>query len=94
MLISQEEVAHVANLARLKLEPEIMERLTQEMNQILDYMEQLSEVNTDGVEPMAHVLALTNAFREDAVRESIPLEEALSNAPDQAKGSFQVPRVI
>ena len=92
--ISKDEVAHVANLARLSLDTEAVIKFTTQLNDILLYMEKLNEVDTAGVEPMSHAIARKNAFRPDTVAESLPIEVSLANAPD-AKGScFEVPKVI
>ncbi|OAQ21713.1 Asp-tRNA(Asn)/Glu-tRNA(Gln) amidotransferase subunit GatC [Thermosulfurimonas dismutans] len=94
MAISREEVQHVAHLARLEFSEAELERFTQELSKILDYMEKLSELDTSGVEPTYHALNLANRFREDEVRPSFPPEEILSNAPQKEGTSFVVPRVI
>ena len=92
--ISTDEVAHVANLARLSLGAEEAERLTSQLNDILLYMDKLNEVDTTGVEPMTHAIVRENAFREDSVVESLPSEVSLANAPEAKRSCFQVPRVI
>ena len=92
--ISTGEVAYVANLARLTFDEEETARFTSQLNAILRYMDTLQEVDTTGVEPMTHAIAQKNAFRTDAVGESLPVETALANAPEARGGCFQVPRVI
>ncbi len=94
MALTREEVLHVAELARLSLGPEEIELFTRQLNDILAYVEKLQELDTAGVTPLAHVIPVCNAFREDEVREGLPLEEALANAPAREEGSFLVPRVI
>jgi aspartyl-tRNA(Asn)/glutamyl-tRNA(Gln) amidotransferase subunit C len=94
MALSREEVLHVAELARLSLRPEEVELFTRQLNDILAYVQKLEELDTTGVVPLAHVIPLINAFREDVVREGLPLEAALKNAPAREEGSFLVPRVI
>jgi aspartyl-tRNA(Asn)/glutamyl-tRNA(Gln) amidotransferase subunit C len=94
MKLSSKEVEHVAVLARLQLTPEETETFTQQLNDILLYMEKLSELDTSGVQPLTHALNLSNAFREDQVNPSLPLEETLSLAPEQGCSSFVVPKVI
>ena len=94
MALSREDVLHVAELARLSLGPEEVELFTRQLNDILAYVEKLQELDTSGVEPLAHVIPVFNAFREDEVREGLPLEEALENAPAREEGNFLVPRVI
>ena len=94
MALSREEVLHVAELARLSLRPEEVELFTRQLNEILAYVQKLEELDTTGVAPLAHVIPLVNAFREDVVRECLPLEAVLKNAPAREDGSFLVPRVI
>lgn len=92
--ISRDEVAYVANLARLTLDGESVTRFTAQLNDILLYMDKLGEVDTTGIEPISHAIARTNAFRSDTVTASLPIEASLANAPDAKKGCFQVPKVI
>ena len=94
MALSREDVLHVAELARLSLRPEEVELFTRQLNDILAYVQKLEELDTSGVAPLAHVIPLVNAFREDVVREGLSLEAALKNAPVREDGSFLVPRVI
>ncbi|MCX5891406.1 MAG: Asp-tRNA(Asn)/Glu-tRNA(Gln) amidotransferase subunit GatC [Deltaproteobacteria bacterium] len=94
MALSREEVLHVAELARLSLGPEEVELFTRQLNDILAYVEKLQELDTTGVAPLAHVIPVFNAFREDEVRSGLPLDEALKNAPAREQGHFLVPRVI
>lgn len=92
--ISKEDVEYVAELAKLILDEEAKERLTREMGEILSYMDKLNELDTEGIEPMMHVLDITNVFREDVVGESLSNEEALANAPASHDGYFTVPRIL
>ncbi|PKN32647.1 MAG: Asp-tRNA(Asn)/Glu-tRNA(Gln) amidotransferase GatCAB subunit C [Deltaproteobacteria bacterium HGW-Deltaproteobacteria-19] len=94
MKITKDEVAHVAHLARLEFDVEETEKFTSQLNDILLYMEKLNEADTTGMEPMTHAIAQKNAFREDAVLPSLPIREALSNAPDPKGEFFRVPKVI
>ena len=94
MKISLDEVRYVAGLARLELAPAEEERLTGQLNAILEYMGQLAEVDTAGVEPTSHVLPLTNVLREDEPRACLPNAEALANAPAAEQGHFAVPKII
>jgi len=87
-------VEHVAVLARVQLPSEAIETFTQQLNDILLYMEKLSELDTSGIQPLTHALKLSNAFREDQVKPSLPLEDALSLAPEQDCSAFVVPKVI
>ncbi|MDP2992728.1 MAG: Asp-tRNA(Asn)/Glu-tRNA(Gln) amidotransferase subunit GatC [Deltaproteobacteria bacterium] len=94
MKISREDVEHVAKLARLSFSNEDIELFTNQLNRILTYMDKLNELDTAHVEPTHHALAITNAFREDAIRPSVSNEKSLANAPAKADGSFTVPRII
>jgi aspartyl-tRNA(Asn)/glutamyl-tRNA(Gln) amidotransferase subunit C len=94
MSVSAEEVRRVAALARLRLSDEEVESMQGQMSRILDYMDKLNEVDTSGVQPMAHVLDLVNVLREDRVEQRISREEGLKNAPDTDGTFFRVPRVI
>jgi aspartyl-tRNA(Asn)/glutamyl-tRNA(Gln) amidotransferase subunit C len=94
MRLTPEEVEHVALLARLQLSDEERERFTTQLNSILEHFEQLQELDTSGVEPMSHAVAVSNVFREDEEEGSLATKEALQNAPDVARECFRVPRVI
>jgi aspartyl-tRNA(Asn)/glutamyl-tRNA(Gln) amidotransferase subunit C len=94
MKISRDEVAYVAHLARLEFKEEEIERFTSQLNNILLYIDKLSGVGTSEVEPLSSATQRSNAFREDAGKDSISVEESLANAPDARGGFFQVPRVI
>ena len=94
MALTPEEVRHVAELARLSLGPDETEIFTRQLNDILAYVEKLQELDTAGVVPLAHVIPVFNAFREDEVKEGLAPDEALDNAPAREEGHFVVPRVI
>ena len=94
MKITREEVEHVAQLARLALEDQEITTLTSQMDAILDYVEKLNELATEGIEPTAHAVPMDNAFREDLRAKSIGIERALANAPAQSGSCFKVPKVI
>jgi aspartyl-tRNA(Asn)/glutamyl-tRNA(Gln) amidotransferase subunit C len=91
MAISRDEVLHVARLARLALTDEEVERLGAQLNAILEAVGKVSELDLEGVEPTAHPLDLVNVWAEDEPRPSLPVEEALKNAPDREQGFFKVP---
>jgi len=93
-MIDEKEVQHVARLARLRLSPEELRRFASQLSRIIDYINQLNELDTSTVEPMSHPLDLTNVFREDAVTPSLSRDEALANAPEQRHGFFVVPPVL
>ena len=92
--ITLAEVEHVARLARLALDADEKERMRSQLDAILGYVEQLRRVDTEGVEPTAHVLPLVNILREDEVRPSYPVDAMLANAPDAQDGQFRVPRIL
>jgi len=95
MALSIEEVRRIAALARLRLEPEEAGRLAGELSAILDYVRLLEELDVSRVEPMTHALAAEETpLREDEVRESLPPEKALANAPAREGTCFKVPRII
>jgi len=94
MKISKEEVLQVAQLARLDLQPDEVERMTAQLDAILGYVAKLDELDTSGVAVTTHSQDISNAFREDEVRESLPREKALGNGPLENGESFVVPRVI
>ncbi len=94
MKITKDELVTVARLARLDINEETLEKFTGQVGKILDYMETLNQVDTEGIEPTSHAISLTNAFREDIPAPSISNESALSNAPEEEDGSFVVTKVI
>jgi aspartyl-tRNA(Asn)/glutamyl-tRNA(Gln) amidotransferase subunit C len=94
MSISRQEIEKVALLARLRLTDNELSKMTAELAQIVGYVDQLGEVNTDGIEPMAHAIELANVFRADVVAESLPRDEALANAPHHDARGYLVPAVL
>lgn len=94
MKITAREVRYVADLARLELTPGEEREFTAQLNAVLEYMDQLNELDTGGVEPTAHVLPLRNVLREDEVRPSLPVGEVLGNAPEEDQDHFVVPKII
>jgi aspartyl-tRNA(Asn)/glutamyl-tRNA(Gln) amidotransferase subunit C len=93
-MISREEVQHVARLARLHLTEEEAERMREQLDAILAYIDKLRELDVDGVEPTAHAVPLVNVMRDDALTPCLPQERALADAPDRADEFFRVPRII
>ena len=91
---SQEDVQKVAKLARLKLSDQEVQTLTEQMGQVLGYVDILNELDTDDVEPMAHAVEVTNVLRKDKTAESLPREAALSNAPKTDGKYFLVPQIL
>jgi aspartyl-tRNA(Asn)/glutamyl-tRNA(Gln) amidotransferase subunit C len=94
MGISRQDVEHVALLSRLELSEGEKEQFTHQLNDILQYMNKLRSLATDGIEPTAHILPMNNIFRDDNSEPGMERELALANAPKQRKGLFEVPRII
>ena len=94
MKISLEDVRHVAELARLELSADEQQRLVAELGAILEYIEKLGELDTEGVPPTAHVLELGARFRDDVVRNEPAVDDLLANAPDRLGNFFKVPKII
>ena len=93
--ISDEMIEHVSILAQLELSDEEKEQAKADMGRMLDYIDQLNELDTAGVEPMAHVFPVENVFREDAAAGADACrEEILANAPKSRDGAFQVPKTV
>jgi aspartyl-tRNA(Asn)/glutamyl-tRNA(Gln) amidotransferase subunit C len=88
------EVEHVARLARLSLTPEEKERMREQLDRILGYIDKLRELDTTGVEPTSHAIPMLNVMRDDEVRACLPPAEALANAPDRREDFFRVPRIL
>lgn len=94
MALSIDEVAKVALLARLRLSPEELHTFTGQLNSIVEFVAHLQELDTTGVEPLAHGVEVRNVFREDVRGPSLPREKALANAPKRNNESFLVPAVL
>lgn len=92
--ISNETIDYVGILAKLELSETEKEEAKKDMETMLDYIDMLNNLNTDGVEPMSHVFDVTNVFREDVVVNGDDREAMLANAPAKKEGSFSVPRTI
>lgn len=94
MSLSREDVAKVALLARLQLSDAELQTMTAQLGQIVGYVEQLGELNTDNVQPMAHAMELSNVFADDVERPSLDRELALQNAPKRDDECYRVPAVM
>jgi aspartyl-tRNA(Asn)/glutamyl-tRNA(Gln) amidotransferase subunit C len=94
MSISRQDIEKVALLARLQLTDDELSKMTVELAQIVGYVDQLGEVDTNGIEPMAHAIEIANVFRDDVVGESLPRDEALANAPHRDERGYLVPAVL
>jgi len=98
MPIERAEVLKIADLAKLHFNEEELDAFTAQFQHILNYIEQLKQVNVDDVEPTSHVSLAADLeeqiLREDEAKPSLPAEESLANAPDPGSGHFRVPKVI
>ena len=92
--ISDETIEYVGILAKLELSEEEKVQAKVDMGKMLDYIDQLSELDTEGVEPMSHVFTLDNVFREDIVSNGDEKEMILKNAPAKKEGMFKVPKTV
>jgi len=92
--IDKSQVKKVAKLARLELSEAEIEEFAGQLNAIIDYVERMNKLNTEGVEPMAHCLPVSNVFRDDIIKESLGTEKTLANAPQQDGQFFKVPKIL
>lgn len=94
MSLDKKAVQKVASLARIRMNDEELERMAPQLSKIIGFVEQLAEVNTDNVEPLASVVDITLPLREDVVNDGDCIEKVLKNAPEQTQGYFVVPKVV
>lgn len=94
MRITEDTVKYVAALAKLTVSEEEQQKVATDLRSILDYIETMNGLDTDGVEPMSHVLPMKNVFREDVVTNQDNREQLLKNAPKQKDGCFAVPKTV
>lgn len=92
--ITNDDVRHVAKLARLKVTDEEVATFTTQLEAILEHASSISALDTEGIEPTSHPLAMVNVFRPDEKRTSLSQDEALSNAPEAQDGRFKVPQIL
>ena len=92
--ISRDEVAHLANLARIDLDDAELDHLAPQLSVILESVASISGVAGDDIPPTSHALPLTNVFREDEARPGLTAEEALAGAPEVEQQRFSVPRIL
>ena len=92
-MITKEQVKHVAKLARLSLTDNEIDLYTNQLSKILDYIDQLNEANTEGVEPMTQPIPTINVMREDIVKKQFERQELLKNAQHEEYGFFRVPKI-
>jgi aspartyl-tRNA(Asn)/glutamyl-tRNA(Gln) amidotransferase subunit C len=94
MSLTADQVRWVAHLARLELSEAELQTMTRHLSAIVDYVNQLQQVNTEGVEPLAHALDIHNVFREDEPAPSLLVDAALANAPERRGDFYSVPAVL
>lgn len=94
MKIDKDVVEYVAHLGRLALEPHEVELYTAQLNRILEYMDTLNALDTEGVEPTSHSIPVTCVLRDDLVKDSFSVEDSILNAPEKIGSSFKVPQII
>ncbi len=92
--ITRKDVEYVSDLARIKLTEDEKKDMVRQLTSIIRYMEKLNELDTENVEPTAHILPIQNIMREDEVRPSLPVDEATGSAPIRGHDMFKVPRII
>lgn len=92
--INRETIEYVSILAKLELSEEEKETAGQDMSRMLDYIDKLNELDTDGTEPMSHIFPITNVFREDVVSNGDDREAMLVNAPECKDSAFKVPKTV
>ncbi len=93
-VISDETIEYVGILAKLELSDEEKEKAKKDMGEMLDYIDKLNELDTDGIEPMSHVFSVNNVFREDVVENGDDRENIMKNAPEKNEESFIVPKTF
>jgi len=94
LAITTDQIKWISHLARLELKPDELSHAAEQLTSILNYINLLQQVNTDNIEPLAHPLDVSNVFREDILKASISVEEALSNAPNRQADFYGVPAIF
>ncbi|ART74964.1 Asp-tRNA(Asn)/Glu-tRNA(Gln) amidotransferase subunit GatC [Sutcliffiella horikoshii] len=92
--ISEDQVKHVAHLARLAISEDEAVMFTSQLDAIISFAEKLNELDTENVQPTSHVLHMKNVMREDVAKDGLPVDEVLKNAPDHKNGQIRVPSII
>lgn len=93
-MLTREAVERVAHLSRLEFTEEDLTEQFAQLQSIIEMMDSLSEIDTEGVAPLNHVMDIENVFREDTVHESMGAEKVLANAPEENENMFQVPKIV
>lgn len=94
MKITKKEVIHVADLSRLDLDEDSIDKFAGQIANILEYVDKLGHADTERIPPTSHAIFLSNAFREDEEKPHLDRDRAIANAPEKEDGNFMVPRVI
>jgi aspartyl-tRNA(Asn)/glutamyl-tRNA(Gln) amidotransferase subunit C len=94
MILTRQEVEHIANLARLELDEQELNRFREQLSAILDYAARLQDLDTSGIPPTSSVLPARSVLREDRARPGLSIEDLLMNAPESEAGQFKVPPVL
>jgi len=94
MSIDKEIIKHVAHLARIELQPNELDKLSGELQEILGFIDKLSNLNVEQVKPTSHILPINNVLREDKLNVSLSSNKALENAPSKKGDFFSVPKII
>ncbi|OGF48455.1 MAG: asparaginyl/glutamyl-tRNA amidotransferase subunit C [Candidatus Firestonebacteria bacterium RIFOXYC2_FULL_39_67] len=93
-MISKKDVLHVAKLSHLKFEEKDLDKFALQLEGMIEFVDKLKEVNTDGIEPTSSVIPVTNVMREDELKPSFSREKALSNAPEKELGHYKIPKMM
>ncbi|HMK61677.1 MAG TPA: Asp-tRNA(Asn)/Glu-tRNA(Gln) amidotransferase subunit GatC [Dissulfurispiraceae bacterium] len=94
MKLSLEEVRHIAQLSRLSITDEELELYAPQLSKIIDYVEQLNNLDTSDIEPTSNIIALNNVMADDVLGMCLPRDEALRNAPDSTEKFYRIPKII
>ena len=94
MALSKETVEYVANLSRIELKPDELDKLSKQLESILGFIDKLSALDVKNIEPTSHILPINNVLREDEPRKSLDIEKTLVNAPEKEGRFFVVPKVV
>ncbi|MDI6728463.1 MAG: Asp-tRNA(Asn)/Glu-tRNA(Gln) amidotransferase subunit GatC [Thermodesulfovibrionales bacterium] len=94
MRITSEDVKHIASLSRLSMSDNEIDIFSGQLSSIIEYVEQLNSLDTGNIEPTSHIIPLNNVMRDDIPAASLPVEDALKNAPDSTEKFYRVPKII
>ena len=94
MAIDKQTVEYVAHLARIELQPKELDKLSRQLQDILDFIDKLKKLNVEKIQPTSHILPINNVLRQDAPIESLSPQNSLANAPERKGSFFVVPKII